>query len=73
MSEKPEKVPSALKSIRKHCVECSGGSHAEVKRCVIPECNLYPYRMGKSPNRKGTGGRGNIEALRKWREKEAKK
>ena len=51
-------------------MECSGDSIKEVRECVIPECNLYLYRMGKNPSRKGQGGPGNIEALRKWREKE---
>ena len=44
-----------LKAIRKHCLECSGGSPSEVKNCVIPECPLYQYRLGKNPRRKGIG------------------
>ena len=41
-----------VKSIRKKCVECTGGSLKEVRECVIPDCPLFPYRMGKNPNRK---------------------
>jgi len=40
---------SALKQIRKHCLECVGTAH-EVKLCQIMNCNLYEYRLGKSPN-----------------------
>jgi len=44
-----------IKAIRKKCLECSCGSTYEVKKCVIPECSLYLFRMGKNPNRKGIG------------------
>lgn len=47
-----KKYITPIKSIRKFCVECSGGSPLEVKKCVIHDCHLYPYRMGKNPNRK---------------------
>jgi len=43
-----EKI-SPLKAIRLNCLECSGGSSAEVKLCVIPKCPLYPFRFGKNP------------------------
>jgi hypothetical protein len=49
-----KKILSPVKSIRKNCIECSGGSIKEVKECIIPDCPLYPYRMGKNPNRKNT-------------------
>lgn len=39
-----------LRAIRARCLECSGGSTAEVRECVIPSCPLYPFRMGKNPN-----------------------
>jgi hypothetical protein len=47
---------SPLKSIRKYCLGCSGDSWKEVKLCVIDECALFPYRLGKNPSRKGIGG-----------------
>lgn len=54
-----------LKAIRKHCLECSGGSWNEVKLCVIPTCPLYRYRFGHNPKRKGIGNpQGNIANLR---------
>jgi hypothetical protein len=41
-----------IKSIREHCIECSAGSLGEVLNCVITDCVLYPFRLGKNPNRK---------------------
>jgi len=42
------KNPSSMaKAIRAHCVECAGGSLASVKECMIPECSLYSFRMGR--------------------------
>ena len=38
-----------LKAIRANCLGCSGGSPAEVRLCVIPDCPLYCYRFGKRP------------------------
>ncbi|UNC92415.1 hypothetical protein [Candidatus Contubernalis alkaliaceticus] len=38
-----------IKSIRAKCVDCSGGSFAEVRECPIKDCALYPYRFGKRP------------------------
>ena len=35
-----------LKTIRKKCLDCSGGYTEEVLNCEILECPLYPYRMG---------------------------
>ena len=51
------KLASPVKSIRKHCLECSGQSPKEVRLCLITHCPLYPYRMGENPNRKGVGGK----------------
>ena len=42
---------SPLKAIRANCIDCSGGTLKEVKDCVIHDCPLYPYRMGRNPNR----------------------
>ena len=44
-----ENPRSMAKAIRAHCVECSGGLTAEVRECVIVDCALYPFRMGKRP------------------------
>ena len=47
-----EKILSPIKAIRANCIECSCGSKDEVKLCPIQTCPLYPYRLGKNPNRK---------------------
>jgi hypothetical protein len=46
-----------LKTIRKFCIECSCGSASEVKKCIITNCALYNFRMGKNPHRTGIGNR----------------
>ena len=62
-----------LKAIRIKCLDCSNGSTKEVRECPDTECALYLYRMGRDPNRAGTGGQGNLDALRKWRENQKHK
>jgi len=44
---------SPVKAIKKHCLDCSGGSKKEMRECIIQDCPLYPFRIGKNPNRKG--------------------
>ena len=46
-----------LKSIRKYCLGCCNGSSLEVKLCTIPDCALFPYRLGK--------GRPKLKSIRK--------
>ena len=41
--KKPD-IDDALRAIRAHCLECSGGSRIEVERCLLKDCTLYPYR-----------------------------
>lgn len=52
-----QKNLSPLKAIRKHCLECSSGNSNEVKNCIITDCPLYQFRLGKNPNRKGIGNK----------------
>ena len=42
------KQVTALKMIRQKCLECSNWSSSEVRKCPIPDCALYPFRLGKS-------------------------
>lgn len=42
---------SLLKVIRAKCIDCSGGSAAEVRECPVTRCALHPYRMGTNPHR----------------------
>jgi hypothetical protein len=46
---------TSIKAIRVKCLDCSGFQPSEVRNCGIPECPLFPYRMGKNPNRVGIG------------------
>lgn len=40
---------TALKAIRRKCLDCCAGSANEVKLCGAEECPLYVYRFGKIP------------------------
>jgi len=60
-----DKVLPPVKSIRKFCIDCQGGSVKGVRECKSIECELHPYRMGKNPNRKGTGNSNAILNLKK--------
>ena len=44
-----EKKLTPLKAIRAKCLECSCGQAKEVRLCILKDCPLYPYRMGKRP------------------------
>jgi hypothetical protein len=44
-----------LKAIRAKCIDCSGGSLAEVRHCHLTKCPLHPYRMGENPFAKSRG------------------
>lgn len=41
---------AVLKAIRRRCIDCSGGSLAEVRLCKCEACPLHPFRLGKNPN-----------------------
>lgn len=38
-----------LRVIRENCIGCAGGSEAEVRRCRISNCPMWPCRMGTNP------------------------
>jgi hypothetical protein len=40
-----------LTIIRAKCIDCSGASLAEVRRCSATKCALWPYRGGANPFR----------------------
>jgi|GEM_PF-2203975 hypothetical protein len=42
-----EKI-SPMKVIRLKCLDCCCGSPVEVKACVMLDCPLWPFRMGKN-------------------------
>ena len=38
-----------LTELRRHCLSCAENA-AEVRRCAIIDCPLWPYRMGRNPH-----------------------
>jgi hypothetical protein len=40
-----------IKAMRKKCIDCTAGSHKEIRLCTIVECAIYPYRFGRRPNK----------------------
>lgn len=46
-----KKPLTPVSAIRKYCISCCCGQLKEVKICNLPDCELYPFRMGKNPNR----------------------
>lgn len=46
LGHKPTPV---LKAIRAKCLDCSGGSRAEVADCHVHNCALYSFRLGSNP------------------------
>ena len=45
-----------IQAHRKRCLDCLGGSCRAVRVCEQTECESWPFRMGKNPNRTGIGG-----------------
>ena len=43
------KILSPLKAIRANCLACTCGYTGEIRECNIPNCPLWPYRMGVRP------------------------
>ena len=40
-----------IKAIRKGCLDCTCGQVLEIRECPVIECPLYPYRMGRRPDK----------------------
>lgn len=40
---------TGIKAIREKCLDCCGGSQADVRYCTASACPLWGYRMGKYP------------------------
>lgn len=49
MKEESKKVTAKrlLKAIYAHCLECCGDDRRELRACVLSDCPLWPYRLGK--------------------------
>ena len=41
-------------AVRHKCLECQCGASAEVRRCQITDCTLWPWRMGAPFHRKSS-------------------
>lgn len=50
-----------IKAIRAKCLDCMCGSVTEVRLCPCTDCSLYPFRMGKNPNRAGIRNSGSFK------------
>lgn len=44
-----------VRAIRAKCLDCCCGQMQEVRLCPCSDCPLYPFRMGRNPNRKRKG------------------
>lgn len=44
-----ELITSPAKAIREFCLQCCGGSAADVRGCTSTICPLKPFRFGKNP------------------------
>lgn len=44
-----DSFPTGLDLVRRKCYDCSGENWAEVKKCTVIHCPLWPVRMGKVP------------------------
>jgi hypothetical protein len=53
-----------MRAMREKCLDCCCGQVAMVRDCHITGCAIWPYRFGKSPNRKGKPGRPLNDALK---------
>jgi len=53
---KNEKL-TALKAIKNYCRKCVHGGIRAVIKCSKTGCDLYLFRFGKDPGRKGVGNR----------------
>ncbi len=42
-----DKALPIRKAIRQKCLECQCGKLAEVRRCQITDCALWPWRLGR--------------------------
>lgn len=42
-------IKSPVKAIRQFCLDCCGGSAADVRACSSANCALKPFRLGKNP------------------------
>ncbi len=44
-------IKTPIKAIRAKCLDCTASQPGEVRLCEIASCPLWPYRMGKRPDK----------------------
>lgn len=49
------------RAIRMKCLDCCCYQPAEVSKCTITDCCLYPFRFGKDPFTKKKGNISNLK------------
>lgn len=49
MDQQNNVITSPVKAIRAYCIDCMCGNTAEVRRCPLDSCPLFPFRFGKNP------------------------
>ena len=42
-------MKTPIKAMRAKCLDCTCGSHIDIRKCTVIDCDLYPYRFGKRP------------------------
>ena len=58
---KPDAPHTPLRSIRRRCLQCAY-TRREARNCSDQEnCHLFPYRLGRNPNRSGVGRERNLK------------
>jgi hypothetical protein len=55
------------KAIRAKCLDCTGGNSAEVARCHIVGCALWPFRFGMDPFSERKPSAASLKALARHR------
>lgn len=54
-------------AIRAKCLDCCAGSPAEVRRCSMVDCTLWPFRMRTDPYRAPMNEAGRAAAAERMR------
>ncbi len=47
---KPDNLLRPMRAVRVKCLDCCCQNRAEVVKCPIETCSLWPYRMGRRPS-----------------------
>lgn len=52
LNEAVRQNQSIKEAVRLKCLDCSVYQYNEVRDCVVANCPLYPFRLGKNPFKK---------------------